>query len=71
MTGFKPTLRHFGKHYDLIIRLFNIIVYYMNELALRALWFLFCVPIAGGLEYNVFSEEPAVTTCVVLEGPYL
>ena len=26
------------KIYDLIIRLFNIIVHYMNELALRALW---------------------------------
>ena len=25
--------------YDLIIRLFNIIVHYMNELAIRALWF--------------------------------
>ena len=27
--------------YDLIIRLFNIIVYYMNELAIRALWSTF------------------------------
>ena len=30
-------IKTFGKIYDLIIRLFNIIVHYMNELALRAL----------------------------------
>ena len=30
-------LKHFEKIYDLIIRLFNIIVPYMNELALSAL----------------------------------
>ena len=34
-------IKTFGKkNYDLIIRLFNINVHYMNELALRALWFL-------------------------------
>ena len=31
------------KHYDLVIRLFNIIVHYMNELALRALCEQECV----------------------------
>ena len=30
-------IKTFGKVYDLIIRLFNIIVHYINELALRAL----------------------------------
>ena len=34
-------IKTFGKKYDLIIRLFNIIVHHMNELALRALWFCF------------------------------
>ena len=33
-------IKTFGKKYDLIIRLFNIIFHYMNELALRALWFV-------------------------------
>ena len=31
-------IKIFGKKKDLIIRLFDIIVRYMNELALRALW---------------------------------
>ena len=30
-------LKHLEKNHDLIIRLFNIIVHYINELALRAL----------------------------------
>ena len=34
---FQYLLKHLEKNYDLIIRLFNIIVHYMNELALRAL----------------------------------
>ena len=32
-------IKTFEKNYDLIIRLFNNIVHYMNELALKALWF--------------------------------
>ena len=32
-------IKTFGKKKDLFIRLFNIIFHYMNELALRALWF--------------------------------
>ena len=34
---FNLVLKHLEKKYDLIIRLFNIIFHYMNELALRAL----------------------------------
>ena len=34
-------IKTFGKKYDLIIRLFNTFVHYMNELAVTALWFYF------------------------------
>ena len=38
-------IKIFGKKKDLIIRLFDIIVRYMNELALRALWLWSCSPV--------------------------
>ena len=59
-------VKHLDKIYDLIVRLFNIIVHYMKKMALRALWLRFTVNLLIYRPFAIVLLNIMATAVVVI-----